>query len=222
MTLRCCQRRACRHASCSTQAPIGTIRPVSSASGMNSVGPDADRARGAPSARAPRRRRCAPVASDTSGWKKTRSSLVLDRAAESRSRCAGGRARAGAHDLVEQHQPRRRRPPWRGTSRRRRRGSGRSTSTSRSAASAMPRLAVTRPHRRAGRWNGVLEGAQDRARPTAIASCSSTDVLAQDRELVAAEPRDGLAPAQRVAQPVGDRHDQLVSGRVAEAVVDRP
>ena len=46
------------------------------------------------------------------------------------------------------------------------------------------------------------------------------DVLAQDRELVAAEAGDGLVPAQRVAQALGDRDDQLVAGRVAEAVVD--
>ena len=46
------------------------------------------------------------------------------------------------------------------------------------------------------------------------------DVLAQDRELVATEAGDRLVPAQRVAQPLGDRQDQLVAGRMAEAVVD--
>ena len=46
------------------------------------------------------------------------------------------------------------------------------------------------------------------------------DVLAEDRELVAAEAGHGLVPAQRVAQAVGDGDDQLVAGRVAEAVVD--
>jgi hypothetical protein len=46
------------------------------------------------------------------------------------------------------------------------------------------------------------------------------DVLAQERELVAAEAGDGLVPAQRVPQAVGDRGDQLVAGVVAEAVVD--
>ena len=46
------------------------------------------------------------------------------------------------------------------------------------------------------------------------------DVLAEDRELVAAEAGDGLVPAQRVAQAIGDGLDQLVAGRVAEAVVD--
>ena len=33
-----CQARACRHASSSTHWPIGTIRPVSSAIGMNWIG----------------------------------------------------------------------------------------------------------------------------------------------------------------------------------------
>ena len=68
-------------------------------------------------------------------------------------------------------------------------------------------------------WNGRLNDAQhalgDRDRVLLV-----DDVLAQDRELVAAEAGDGLVPAQRVPQPLGDREDQLVAGRVAEAVVD--
>ena len=59
-----------------------------------------------------------------------------------------------------------------------------------------------------------------RARPTAIGVLLVDDVLAQDRELVAAEARDRLVPAQRVAQALGDGDDQLVAGGVAEAVVD--
>ena len=40
------------------------------------------------------------------------------------------------------------------------------------------------------------------------------------RELVAAEARDDVGRAHRGAQPVGHRHEQAVAGRVAEAVVD--
>ena len=45
-------------------------------------------------------------------------------------------------------------------------------------------------------------------------------VLQQDGELVATEPRRGVARAQATAQPVGDGTQQLVAGTVAEAVVD--
>ena len=46
------------------------------------------------------------------------------------------------------------------------------------------------------------------------------DGLAQDGELVAAEARDGVAGADRVAQAARDGRQQLVAGRVAERVVD--
>ncbi len=42
----------------------------------------------------------------------------------------------------------------------------------------------------------------------------------QDRELVAAQPRHGVAGAEKVLEPAGDAHQQLVADRVAEAVVD--
>ncbi len=42
----------------------------------------------------------------------------------------------------------------------------------------------------------------------------------QDRELIAAEPGDRVGAAQAVAEQRGDRHDQAVSGLVAEGVVD--
>ena len=48
----------------------------------------------------------------------------------------------------------------------------------------------------------------------------AADVLGQDRELVAAEAGDRVARAQRLLEPRGDRREQLVAGRVAEAVVD--
>ena len=46
------------------------------------------------------------------------------------------------------------------------------------------------------------------------------DVLEQHGELVAAEPRDGVAGAQAGLEPPRDRHQQLVARGVAEAVVD--
>ena len=44
-------------------------------------------------------------------------------------------------------------------------------------------------------------------------------VLAQHRELVATETRDDVVGAHRAAETVGDRDEQPVSRRVAEAVV---
>jgi hypothetical protein len=45
--------------------------------------------------------------------------------------------------------------------------------------------------------------------------------LEQHGELVAAEPGDGVAGAGRAGDPLRDAHEQLVTGGVAEAVVDR-
>ena len=47
----------------------------------------------------------------------------------------------------------------------------------------------------------------------------SRDALEDERELVAAEPRNGVARAHRLVQPGRDRHQQLVAGGVAEGVV---
>ena len=44
----------------------------------------------------------------------------------------------------------------------------------------------------------------------------------QDRELVAAEPRDRVDLAHAAAQPLRHVTQQLVAGRVAERVVDLP
>ena len=46
------------------------------------------------------------------------------------------------------------------------------------------------------------------------------EVLAEHGELVAAEAGDRLLAAQRVLQPLRHGEDQLVAGRVPEAVVD--
>src|SRR5205807_1952521 len=42
----------------------------------------------------------------------------------------------------------------------------------------------------------------------------------EDREFVAAEPRDRVGGAQRAAQPFADADEEHVAERVAEAVVD--
>ena len=47
------------------------------------------------------------------------------------------------------------------------------------------------------------------------------DAVEQHRELVAAQTRDRVARPEAFAQPVGDRGQQRVAGRVAEPVVDR-
>ena len=46
------------------------------------------------------------------------------------------------------------------------------------------------------------------------------DVLDQDRELVAAEAGDGVARAKRLLSRGATAAQQLVAGRVADAVVD--
>ena len=107
--------------------------------------------------------------------------------------------------------------PWRRTSRgrrsrarrprwRRERGTpGRGSPTRRSGA---------RRGRAAARARGA--GARRSATPR-----RGREVLEQDGELVAAEPRGGVLGAQAGRQSLGGRAQQLVADRVAEAVVDR-
>ena len=52
------------------------------------------------------------------------------------------------------------------------------------------------------------------------ASSRLGDVLDQDGELVAAEPRDRVAGPDRVGEALADRLEQRVAGRMTEAVVD--
>ena len=75
-------------------------------------------------------------------------------------------------------------------------------------------------HALAGHLDAALEVAQqplgDRERVRL-----APGAVEQQRELVAAEARGGVALAQAAAQPVGHRAEQLVAGVVAVAVVDR-
>ena len=47
------------------------------------------------------------------------------------------------------------------------------------------------------------------------------EVLGEDHELVAAEPRDGVRVAQHLGEALGDGDQQVVADGVAEVVVDR-
>ena len=60
-----------------------------------------------------------------------------------------------------------------------------------------------------------------RIAPASAVDVDRSSVLDQDRELVAAEARRGVAGAHAAQQPLADRDEQLVAGGVAEAVVDR-
>ena len=86
------------------------------------------------------------------------------------------------------------------------------------SASAMPIEAAT-TNSRPSRWNGVrqrlLDALGDHGRLAGVA-----DVVEQERELVAAEPRDGVAGAQDGLQPPRDGDQQRVADVVAERVVD--
>ena len=118
-----CQTTARRQASRSTQVPSGTIRPVSSASEMNSPGPS--RPRSGCCQRTSASRPTIVLAVDRHlGLEEDPELLALDRLAD-RVLVVQARQGALARELVEQHARARRRRPWPGTSRRRRRGSGR-------------------------------------------------------------------------------------------------
>ncbi len=85
-------------------------------------------------------------------------------------------------------------------------------------ASAMPMLAPMNSSR-PSITNGACRLCWTRSAIT-VASRASRDVVEQERELVAAQARHRVVGPQRRFQPTGDGHQQLVAGRVAEAVVD--
>ena len=59
-----------------------------------------------------------------------------------------------------------------------------------------------------------------RIRAAACSASAGIGLLDDDRELVAAEPGDGVAGAGHDLEPLGDGHEQLVALGVAEPVVD--
>ena len=74
-----------------------------------------------------------------------------------------------------------------------------------------------RQRRRAG-LGGLLHGRGDA--PSERQRGALVDVLADDDELVAAEPRDGVGGPHGGGHPAGERDQQRVAGGVAEEVVD--
>ena len=84
----------------------------------------------------------------------------------------------------------------------------------------MPMLAADRTPRRPWSCERLCRAPSTRS-ATAIASCGVGDVLAQDRELVAAEAGHRLVAADSAWRSrSATASEQLVAGRVAEAVVD--
>ena len=175
--------------------PSGTIRPVSSASGMNSPG-ETGRARGAASARAPRRpviRAARPADDRLVVQRRTRCrarARVAGRPSSS-SRSTRAACICGLEHLVA-------RPCPRSLARVHRESALRSSSSGPSPrpARAMPMLTAatssvaSERDRRAQRRRSAVGRLGD-------VLARLADVLEQHRELVAAEPRDGVAAAQR-------------------------
>ena len=58
------------------------------------------------------------------------------------------------------------------------------------------------------------------SRPSHDLGLCGVDTLEQDCELVAAQPRDGIGVTHGLLEASRDADEQLVAGRVAEAVVD--
>ena len=85
----------------------------------------------------------------------------------------------------------------------------------------MPTLAPTNisvPRTTIGRMTVGEQALRDLDRQ--LARRVGREVLAQDRELVAAEPGDGVAGTDHAFERAGDRDEELVARVVAEAVVD--
>ena len=108
-----------------------------------------------------------------------------------------GRVRAPARACASCRRtprPVRGRAPWRGTSRRRRRGAAPRGARHRTSPSAMPTLAPTNisvPRTTIGRMTVARSRSRDLDR--LVARGVGREVLAEDRELVAAEPGHGVA-----------------------------
>ena len=152
--------------------------------------------------------------------------VVERRARRRRSRCrssptsveAARRRTASCVGVVDLDAARAR--PWPRTWRRRRAAGASSTSSPCSGQSAMPMLRLD-VERQALERRTAPRARRARARPTSIASPGAGDVGEQDAELVAAEPGDGVALAQR--RGAGARPTSLqqqVAVVVAERVVD--
>src|SRR5204863_2787303 len=65
----------------------------------------------------------------------------------------------------------------------------------------------------------LTRGDEARRHPEHVAIVG--DVLNEDREFIASQPRRGVGGPEGVAQPVADRNEEPVSGGVAQTVVHR-
>ena len=207
-----------RQASSSTQRPSGTMRPVSSASGDEVRRGAAGRAAGAPSARAPRPRRCARSAGRRpagSAGRTRRAPTALRRSISSSRRSLRGRVHALVEDLVARLAL----APWRGTSRGRRRAGCPRAVVRRAVLSAMPMLTVTntsRPSTMNGRCELGGEPLGDRGGRARRPSTSSSRIANSSPPSRATVSSGRRQAASR--WPTAD--EELVADAVAEAVVD--
>jgi len=82
----------------------------------------------------------------------------------------------------------------------------------------MPMLELTY-RSRPSKWNGRLEPFEDPP-GHAFGLVGLRDIFEQDGELVAAEPRDGIAGPDARLEALAECHQQLIANLVAEGVVD--
>ena len=82
----------------------------------------------------------------------------------------------------------------------------------------MPMLAVTSASW-PSRWNGAGQGLEHAATEL-LGTAGSLETDLDDRELVAADPRDGVGLANAGAEPLGALLEQQVADRMAQGVVD--
>ena len=193
------------------------MRPVCSASGMNSAG-GTGRASGAPTARAPRRRRSRPCRGRRSAG--STSEISPSRTARCSSAFAPAARPRGVHAGLEDGVPAPCRRPWRRTSRRRRRAGGppRSSPRSHGEGDAETRggleLVARDPDRPADRG--------DRCGRPRRATSSSSPKPSRSRANSSPPRRAALsrrAPRRRSRSATVAQHG--VPGGVAERVVDR-
>ena len=198
-------------------APSGTIRPVSSASGMKSAGGRSGRASGCSQRTSASKPTTAPSSSGHDRLVVDAELVALDRAAQvglqrqpleraARS-CRGRRSRTA--------------PCRCALARYIARSASRRSSSASACAGAAQRDADAdggrTPRGRRGRTGSAARSGCGRrlGRPRLV-----RDVLEQDGELVAAEPGDRVLGAQAAASRRATVDQQLVANRVPEAVVD--
>ena len=204
---------AARHACSSTHAPIGTMSPVSSAIGMNSVGADQAALGVFPA------QQC--LGADHRAGRQVDDGLVVDDELaavqgvpqlDRGRRSELGAGPQGARRTADAIRGRAPSPRYIAASESRSRLSG----VASASATAMPRLAVTL-HFLVARRGRPAQRAEDPLGD--LLGLGRGGVLAHDDELVPAEPRHGVARPD--ARRSGRRPlEQLVAGGVAQRVVD--